>query len=97
MSRLSDPVQEHSDQPIALLSREGVGVFCETVVGCRRLRWATRLSLGFALAGAVLGILLTWFITYTGAYEALSPVNFLIFMLAWLVPELLIAGWVNQY
>ena len=95
--QLSDPVQEHSDQPIALLSREGVGVFCETVVGCRRLRWATRLSLGFALAGAVLGILLTWFITYTGAYEALSPVNFLIFMLAWLVPELLIAGWVNQY
>lgn len=95
--QLSDPVQEHSNQPIALLSREGVGVFCETVVGCRRLRWATRLSLGFSLAGAVLGILLTWFITYTGAYEALSPVNFLIFMLAWLVPELLIAGWVNQY
>lgn len=94
---LSSTVQSHSNEPVAVLSREGVGVFCETVVGCRRLRWATYLSLGFALAGAVLGILLTWFITYTGSYEALSPVNFLVFMLAWLVPELLIAGWVNQY
>ena len=46
---------------------------------------------------AVLGVLLTCFIAYTGSYEALSPVNFFIFMLAWLVPELLIAGWVNQY
>lgn len=95
--QLSSAIQEHSTQPIAVLSREGVGVFCETVVGCRRLRWATRLSLGFSLAGAILGILLTWFITYTGSYEALSPVNFLVFMVAWLVPELLIAGWVNQY
>lgn len=94
---LSDANQLHSTQPVALLSREGVGAFCDTVLGCRRLRWATRLSLVFALAGAVLGVLLTCFIAYTGSYEALSPVNFFIFMLAWLVPELLIAGWVNQY
>lgn len=94
---LSDVNQPHSDKPVALLSREGVGAFCDTVLGCRRLRWATRLSLAFALAGAVLGVILTGFITYTGSFDALSPVNFLIFMLAWLVPELLIAGWVNQY
>lgn len=95
--QLSSTIQEHSNQPVALLSREGVGVFCETVVGCRRLRWATRLSLGFALAGSILGVLLTFFLTYTGSYAALSPVNFLVFMLAWVVPQLLIAGWVNQY
>ncbi|OUN20951.1 hypothetical protein [Pseudoflavonifractor sp. An85] len=94
---LSDTMQEHSTQPVAVLSREGVGVFCDTVLGCRRLRWATRLSLGFSLAGAALGVCLTFFLTYSGSYEALSPVNFLVFMLAWLVPELLIAGWVNQY
>ena len=94
---LSDTMQEHSTQPVALLSREGVGVFCDTVLGCRRLRWATRLSLGFSLAGAVLGVCLTFFLTYSGSYAALSPVNFLVFMLTWMVPELLIAGWVNQY
>ena len=94
---LSDADQLHSTQPVALLSREGVGAFCDTVLGCRRLRWATRLSLVFALAGAVLGVLLTCLIACTGSYEALSPVNFVVFMLAWLVPELLIAGWVNQY
>lgn len=95
--QLSSAIQEHSNQPIAVLSREGVGVFCETVVGCRRLRWATRLSLGFALAGSILGVLLTFFLTYAGSYEALSPLNFLVFMLAWVVPQLLVAGWVNQY
>lgn len=95
--QLSSAIQEHSNQPVAVLSREGVGVFCETVVGCRRLRWATRLSLGFTLTGSILGVLLTFFLTYTGSYEALSPVNFLVFMLAWVVPELLVAGWVNQY
>lgn len=94
---LSDANQPHSDKPVALLSREGVGAFCDTVLGCRRLRWATRLSLVFTLVGAVLGVLLTGFIAYTGSFEALSPVNFLIFMVAWLVPEVLIAGWVNQY
>lgn len=94
---LSDPRQNHSTQPVALLSREGVGVFCDTVLGCRRLRWATHLSLGFSLAGSILGVLLTFFLTYSGSYAALSPVNFLIFMVAWLVPELLVAGWVNQY
>lgn len=94
---LSEAMQEHSTQPVALLSREGVGVFCDTVLGCRRLRWATRLSLGFSLGGAALGVLLTFFLTYSGSYAALSPVNFLVFMFAWVVPELLIAGWVNQY
>lgn len=94
---LSDTMQEHSTQPVAVLSREGVGVFCDTVLGCRRLRLATRLSLGFSLGGAVLGVLLTFFLTHSGSYQALSPVNFLVFMLTWLVPELLIAGWVNQY
>ncbi len=94
---LSEDGQEHSDVPVAILCREGLTAFSDAVVGGRRLRAATRWSLIFALAGAVIGLCLTFYLTSVGAYGSLTPLNFLVFMLAWLVPELLIANWVNQY
>lgn len=94
---LSHPEQEHDATPVAVLCREGLSVYSDAVVGGRRLRTATRRSLAFALAGAVIGLCLTFYLTYVGAFASLTPVNFLIFMAAWLVPELLIANWVNQY
>jgi len=94
---LSEPDQEHDATPVALLCREGLSVYSDAVVGGRRLRTATRRSLAFALINAVLGLCITFYLTYVGAFAALTPVNFLVFMAAWLVPELLIANWVNQY
>ena len=94
---LSQQDQEHSEIPVALLCREGLNVYSDAVVGARRLRSAVRRSLVFALAGAVVGVCLTFYLTYVGAWDSLTPVNFLIFMLAWLVPEVLLANWVNQF
>ena len=94
---LSQPDQEHSDIPVALLGREGLNAYSEAVVGGRRLRSTLRRSLVFTLLGAVLGVCLTFYLTYVGAWDSLTPVSFLVFMLAWLVPELLLANWVNQY
>ena len=94
---LSQPDQEHSSTPVALLGREGLGVYCDAVVGARRLRSTVRRSLAFALLGSGLGVCLTFYLTYLGAWDSLTPINFLIFMLAWLVPELLLANWVNQF
>lgn len=94
---LSEPNQEHDATPVAVLCREGLSVYSDAVVGGRRLRTATRRSLTFALINAVLGLCVTFYLTYVGAFAALTPVNFLVFMAAWLVPELLIANWVNQY
>ena len=94
---LSQPDQEHSDIPIALLVREGLNAYSDAVVGARRLRSAVGRSLIFALVGAAVGVCLTFYLTYVGAWDSLTPANFLIFMAAWLVPELLLANWVNQY
>lgn len=94
---LSEQSQEHDGTPVAVLCREGLTVYSDAVVGGRRLRSATRWSLIFALAGSALGLCLTFYLTSVGAYGSLTPVNFLVFMAAWLVPELLLAGWVNQY
>ena len=94
---LSGREQEEDGEPVALLSREGLGVYCDALVGGRRLRQAVRWGLTFALASSVIGLCLTFYLTSMGAYASLTVTNFLIFMAAWLVPELLIANWVNQY
>ena len=94
---LSDREQEEDGEPVALLSREGLSVYCDALVGGRRLRQAVRWGLVFALAGSVIGLCLTFYLTSMGAYASLTVTNFLIFMAAWLVPEVLIANWVNQY
>ncbi len=94
---LSKTEQEHDDIPVALLCREGLTAFSDAVVGARRLRSAVRMSLVFAVVGAVVGLALTFYLTAVAAYTSLTPIAFLIFMALWLVPELLIANWVNQY
>lgn len=94
---LSKPAPEEAGDLVALLSREGLGPYCDAVVGGRRLRLAVRLGLAFALAGSVLGLCLTFYLTSVGAYASLTPANFLVFMAAWLVPQWLISNWVNQY
>ena len=94
---LSRADQEHDEIPIALLCREGLTAFSDAVVGARRLRSAVRLSLTFALLSAVVGLTLTFYLTAVGAYTTLPPIVFLLFMTLWLVPELFIANWVNQF
>jgi hypothetical protein len=94
---LSKPDQEHDDIPIALLCREGLTAFSDAVVGARRLRSAARLSLLFTVLSAVIGVALTFYLTAVGAYTTLTPMVFLLFMALWLVPELFIANWVNQF
>ena len=94
---LSKPDPEEVGGLVALLSREGLSVYCDAVVGGRRLRLATWWGLAFALGGSVMGLCLTFYLTSVGAFASLTVVNFLIFMAAWLVPQFLIANWVNQY
>lgn len=94
---LSKAEQEHDEVPVALLCREGLTAFSDAVVGARRLRSAARLSLLFVVLSAVIGLVLTFYLTAIAAYTTLTPIVFLIYMALWLVPELFIANWVNQF
>lgn len=94
---LSKADQEHDEVPIALLCREGLTAYSDAVVGARRLRSAARLSLLFTVLSAVIGVALTFYLTAVGGYTSLTPMVFLVFMALWLVPELFIANWVNQF
>lgn len=94
---LSEPDQEHSETLTAVLCREGVGPYSEAAVGGRRLRRAVRLSAVLTCLGSLAGSLLAFYLTFVAAYAALTSVNLTVFLLMWLVPTILISGWVNQY
>lgn len=94
---LSDPDQPHDPILTAVLCREGLAPFSEAVVGGQRLRRATMLSSLFACLGAVVGVLLAFYLTVNLAFASLSAVNLFLFQLFWLVPTYLISGWVNRY
>ena len=94
---LSDPDQEHSEVLTAVLCREGLGPYAEAAVGSRRLRTAVRLSAVLSCLGSVAGTLLAFYLTYVAAYNSLTPLNLTLFLLMWLVPTPLIAGWVDRY
>lgn len=45
----------------------------------------------------MIGLCLTFYLTSIAAFGSLTVANFLVFMGAWLVPQVLIANWVNQF
>ena len=94
---LSDLRQSHNLPLVCVLCREGIGPLSEAVVGAKRLHLAARVNSILAAVGSVIGVLLTFYLTAQMAYGSLSVLNLLVFLLMWLVPTLLISGWVNRY
>lgn len=94
---LSDEAQHHDLPLVCVLCREGIGPLSEAVVGAHRLYLATRINSVLSMVGSVLGVLITFYLTAQAAFASLSVFNLLVFLLMWLVPTLLISGWVNRY
>ncbi len=94
---LSDPRQEHDDTPAALLSREGLGPYCDAVVGGKRLRSAVHTGTVLSLTGSAAGVAVTFYLTYLEAAASLTVPVFLVFMALWSVPAVLLNFWVDRY
>ncbi len=94
---LSNPEQPHDRPLVCLLCREGIGPLAETVVGAKRLHRATLTSSVLSALGSVVGLLLAFYLTGKMAFGSLSVMNLLVFLLMWLIPTLLISGWVKRY
>jgi hypothetical protein len=94
---LSDPRQRHDRPMVCVLCREGIGPLSEAVVGAKRLYLAARVNCALAVLGCVVGVLLTFYLTAQAAFASLSVLSLLVYLLMWLVPTLLISGWVNKY
>ena len=94
---LSDAMEQQGDKPNAVIYREGLMPLVEAVVGSRRLRSAVRTGTGLCYLGAVVGLLLTRYLTVAGSFGTLSPMYMLGFLALWLLPTLLLSGLVKHY
>ena len=94
---LSDVTQTHGGKPNAVIYREGLMPLAEVFIGSKRMVKAVRRSTVFAYLAAVVGLLLTYYLTHAGNFAVLTPLNFLIFGLLWLIPVLLFSGQVKHY
>ena len=54
---------------------------------------ATALS----VLGSVAGTLLSFYMVFQGAYNLLTPMALLVFLLLWALPVLLLADWAGRY
>ncbi len=82
---------------LALLCRFDILTLTTAVVGAKRLRSAVRLCTAITCFASLMGLLLSTYLVMTLAFHALSAMGLSLFMLAWCLPVLLIAGWVNQF
>ena len=83
--------------PRALLFREGLLPYAEAVAGSRRLCGAVRRAAGLSLLGSAAGVLLSFYMVFQSAYNLLTPLALLVFLLLWTLPVLLMADWTGRY
>ena len=89
--------EKDRDLPRALLFREGLMPYAETVAGSLRLCKAVRRAAALSLLGGWAGTLLTFYLTSLGAYALLNPLALEVFLLLWTLPVLLTADWAGRY
>lgn len=85
------------DLPRALLFREGLLPYAETVAGSRRLCKAVRRATVLSILGSAAGTLLAFYLVFQGAYDLLTPLALELFLLLWTLPVLLMADWTGRY
>ena len=89
--------EKDRDIPRALLFREGLMPYAETVAGSLRLCKAVRRAAALSLLGGWAGTLLTFYLTSLGSYALLNPLALEVFLLLWTLPVLLTADWAGRY
>ena len=94
---LSESSRDPFSRPVAVVVRDGLEPFAECVAGGTRLRKVARINLILYCVSAVLGLLLSFYLTFVAAASTLSPSNVTLFLLLWCLPVSLISGLADRY
>ncbi|MCL2366135.1 MAG: hypothetical protein FWC75_03710 [Oscillospiraceae bacterium] len=79
----------------AVLTREGLGPFAEAITGGRLLKSAAFVATMVSVASAIIGVLIMFFMFWSGAFVSARPGNLIWFMLAMLAAVLIVCGYVK--
>ena len=86
-----------SDTPNAVIYREGLMPYAEIAVGSKRLVHAVRMAAVLSLGSSAVSALLAFYLTFVGAYSALTPVSMLLYLLLWALAALIEGFWADRY
>jgi len=92
---ISDSYSEKEGRIAAILTREGFGPFAEAVTGGRLLKSAALVATVASIVSAALGVIIMFYMCWSGAFLSAKPGNLMLFMLAMLAAVLLICGYVR--
>ncbi len=88
---------QNRDTPRALLFREGLLPYAETVAGSRRLCRTVRRATFLGLLGSGAGTMLAFYLTMQAKYGLLTPLTLELFLLLWTLPVLLMSDGAGRY
>ena len=89
--------EKDGEHPYALLYREGLMPYAEIAVGSKRLVHAVRMAAVLSLGSSAVSALLAFYLTFVGAYSALTPVSMLLYLLLWALAALIEGFWADRY
>ncbi|MDY3281962.1 hypothetical protein [Dysosmobacter sp.] len=90
-------LEQGRGRPRALLLREGLLPYAETVAGAHRLRRGVSLCTQLSLLGSGAGMLLAYYLCSAEALALMTPLMLLAFQLLWLLPVVLLTAWTVRY
>ncbi len=94
---LSEDGKKSAARADAIIYREGLMPFAETVIGSRRCCRMVKASTVLCWLGSLCGLLLGYYLGSVAAYDALNAGYLLIFSLLWLLPAVLLADLTRRY
>jgi len=93
--KISDINSGKQGRMSAVLTREGLGPFAEAVTGGRLLKSAAFVATIVSVASAALGVIIMFFMFWSGAVVSARPGNLIWFMLSMLAAVLVVCGYVR--
>jgi hypothetical protein len=79
----------------AVLVRDGLGPYAEVLTGGRLLRTSAKFATILSIISALFGILLIFFMSWSGALVSAGPGSLLVFMFCMLAAVLIVCGYVK--
>ncbi|MCL2820867.1 MAG: hypothetical protein FWD38_08605 [Oscillospiraceae bacterium] len=92
---LSDLYSNKPGRMVAVLVREGLNPYAEAITGGRLLKSAAFFATILSVVSAALGVLIMFYMCWTGSFVSASPGNLVVFMLCMLTTVLIVCGYVR--
>ena len=90
---ISDSLSDKEGRMAAVLTRDGFGPFAEAVTGGMLLRTAALFATGVSVFSAAFGLIIMFYMCWTGLFVSARPGNLILFMLAMFAIVLFVCGY----